>query len=67
MGMIRTAVLAAVLGLILEPISAAGPAGAHPGHAYFEQPCCGHNRLRHRKGNFQMSLSGLHNSISATN
>ncbi|KAL7301621.1 hypothetical protein TKK_0005630 [Trichogramma kaykai] len=23
--------------------------GTHPGHVYFEQPCCGHSHLRHHK------------------
>ncbi|TGZ56238.1 Uncharacterized protein DBV15_01651 [Temnothorax longispinosus] len=53
--MVRAAVLAAVLGQLLGPSTASRPAGAHPGHAYFEQPCCGRSHLRHHKG--QISLS----------
>lgn len=47
---VRAAVLAAVLAQLLGPIEALRPAGSHPGHAYFEQPCCGHSHLRHHKG-----------------
>lgn len=47
---VRAAVLAAVLGQLLGPSAASRPAGAHPGHAYFEQPCCGRSHLRHHKG-----------------
>lgn len=46
----KAAVLAAVLAEILGPADAIRPAGSHPGHAYFEQPCCGHSHLRHHKG-----------------
>ncbi|KAK1119911.1 hypothetical protein K0M31_012984 [Melipona bicolor] len=48
--LVRAAVLAAVLGLFLGSSHASRPAGAHPGHAYFEQPCCGRSHLRHHKG-----------------
>ncbi|KAG7198021.1 hypothetical protein KM043_016246 [Ampulex compressa] len=47
--LVRAAVLAAVLGQFLGPSLANRPAGAHPGHAYFEQPCCGRSHLRHHK------------------
>ncbi|KYN03336.1 hypothetical protein ALC62_05836 [Cyphomyrmex costatus] len=47
--MVRAAVLAAVLGQLLGPSVASRPTGAHPGHAYFEQPCCGRSHLRHHK------------------
>ncbi|KAK2583965.1 hypothetical protein KPH14_006429 [Odynerus spinipes] len=47
--LVRAAVLAAVLGQILPSGLANRPAGAHPGHAYFEQPCCGRSHLRHHK------------------
>lgn len=47
---VKAAVLTAALGHALGPVLAGRPAGAHPGHAYFEQPCCGHSHLRHHKG-----------------
>ncbi|KZC03926.1 hypothetical protein WN55_00106 [Dufourea novaeangliae] len=47
--LVKAAVLAAVLGQFLGPSLANRPAGAHPGHAYFEQPCCGRSHLRHHK------------------
>ncbi|EFN75949.1 hypothetical protein EAI_14068 [Harpegnathos saltator] len=50
MTMLRAAVLAAVAAQLLSPSVANRPAGAHPGHAYFEQPCCGRSHLRHHKG-----------------
>lgn len=52
MALLRAAVLAAVLGQILGSVGANRPLGTHPGHAYFEQPCCGHSHLRHHKGSF---------------
>lgn len=48
MMLIRAAVLAAVLSQL--GALAVRPSGTHPGHAYFEQPCCGHSHLRHHKG-----------------
>lgn len=52
MVLVRAAVLAAVLTQLLGPSEAIRPAGSHPGHAYFEQPCCGRSHLRHHKGEF---------------
>ncbi|EFN71170.1 hypothetical protein EAG_05407 [Camponotus floridanus] len=49
MTLVRAAVLAAVLGQLVGPSTASRPTGAHPGHAYFEQPCCGRSHLRHHK------------------
>ncbi|KAH0539831.1 hypothetical protein KQX54_008665 [Cotesia glomerata] len=46
---VRAAVLAAVITQLLGPSKATRPTGSHPGHAYFEQPCCGHSHLRHHK------------------
>lgn len=48
--LVKAAVLTAALSQLLGPVLAARPAGTHPGHAYFEQPCCGHSHLRHHKG-----------------
>ena len=50
MVLVKAAVLTAALAQVLGPVMANRPAGAHPGHAYFEQPCCGHSHLRHHKG-----------------
>ncbi|KYQ49901.1 hypothetical protein ALC60_11076 [Trachymyrmex zeteki] len=58
--MVRAAVLAAVLGQLLGPSVASRPAGAHPGHAYFEQPCCGRSHLRHHKAGNEMPVSIHH-------
>lgn len=58
--MVRAAVLAAVLGQLLGPSVANRPAGAHPGHAYFEQPCCGRSHLRHHKGQISPSAPVAH-------
>ncbi|KYN31959.1 hypothetical protein ALC56_13712, partial [Trachymyrmex septentrionalis] len=58
--MVRAAVLAAVLGQLLGPSVASRPAGAHPGHAYFEQPCCGRSHLRHHKAGNEMPVSMHH-------
>ncbi|KYN22974.1 hypothetical protein ALC57_04757, partial [Trachymyrmex cornetzi] len=59
--MVRAAVLAAVLGQLLGPSVASRPAGAHPGHAYFEQPCCGRSHLRHHKGQIYLNNDLLMN------
>lgn len=53
---VRAAVLAAVFTQLLGPSKATRPAGSHPGHAYFEQPCCGHSHLRHHKGTFYIYI-----------
>lgn len=45
MMLVKAAVLTAALAQILGPVMA-----NKPGHAYFEQPCCGHSHLRHHKG-----------------
>lgn len=58
--MVRAAVLAAVLGQFLGPSAANRPAGAHPGHAYFEQPCCGRSHLRHHKGQIFLRAPAIH-------
>lgn len=50
MMLVKAAVLTAALAQILGPVMANRPVGAHPGHAYFEQPCCGRSHLRHHKG-----------------
>ncbi|KAL2742412.1 semaphorin-2A-like isoform X1, partial [Vespula maculifrons] len=48
--LVRAAVLAAVLGQFLPSgLASRLLAAAHPGHAYFEQPCCGRSHLRHHK------------------
>lgn len=57
--MVRAAVLAAVLGQLLGPSVASRPAGAHPGHAYFEQPCCGRSHLRHHKEHVREFSCGM--------
>lgn len=59
--MVRAAVLAAVLGQLLSPSMASRPAGAHPGHAYFEQPCCGRSHLRHHKGQIYLNNDPIMN------
>ncbi|KAI4498495.1 hypothetical protein M0802_006430 [Mischocyttarus mexicanus] len=49
--LVRAAVLAAVLVQVLPSgLASRLLAAAHPGHAYFEQPCCGRSHLRHHKG-----------------
>lgn len=55
MTLVRAAVLAAVMGQLVGLSTANRPAGAHPGHAYFEQPCCGRSHLRHHKGQLFLS------------
>lgn len=56
MTLVRAAVLAAVVGQLVGPSTASRPTGAHPGHAYFEQPCCGRSHLRHHKGQLFFAL-----------
>jgi hypothetical protein len=43
-----------MLSHVIVSVNAIRPVGTHPGHAYFEQPCCGRSHLRHHKG--QISL-----------
>ena len=46
--------VAAAMCQVFELTEASRPTGAHPGHAYFEQPCCGKSHLRHHKGSFRV-------------
>ena len=50
MAFVKAAVVAAAICQVLGSVGANRPPGTHPGHAYFEQPCCGHSHLRHHKG-----------------
>ncbi|KAF7399733.1 hypothetical protein HZH68_008325 [Vespula germanica] len=55
--LVRAAVLAAVLGQFLPSgLASRLLAAAHPGHAYFEQPCCGRSHLRHHKALLNLIL-----------
>ncbi|XP_044576456.1 semaphorin-2A isoform X1 [Cotesia glomerata] len=56
---VRAAVLAAVITQLLGPSKATRPTGSHPGHAYFEQPCCGHSHLRHHKEHVREFSCGM--------